>query len=676
MKYHPSHCLGSFFLFVGLVLACDPTSAQKSSDQPPTKPINIDEELAEKVEPNRAASYYHFSLAKWIDDRGNFAKAISEMETALQYNPDSPAIHLEMAELLEKSGSYEEAIEHAKKAAQLAPQSPDPHWFLASIYFRPQLRGRTPTEGILKAVQELERLRELSPEDERVYYALGGAYFEIDEPEKAIQAFEKFQSLSAGIDNGYREIAKYYDRNGDYEKAAEYLAKGLKIQPDSIESLNMMGGVLAKLSKNREAIPIYKKLRELTGGHQAVSRQLASVLIEAGEFDEAHEILNELLKTNPGDPAYKILVGRAQMGMRKYPEAIETLQSVAASNPAVSVEAQFYLGRAYEDNSNYAEAVKVFSRLLEKTAAGSEEADANRHVFQQHLAANYMELHEFENAIAIYKDLAKEDPKTGYQLLHAYRVSRQFEKGITFGRIQYEKDPDNIPIAIGYARILADAGKPREGIEILTALLQSHPDEIDVYVALSQLYLQDKRYADAERLLLRAESTSFKNALDTERIRFMRAEVYEKQKDFDRAESVLKEILKENPNNAVALNYIGYMLADRGVRLEEALQYVKEALAIDPRNGAYLDSIGWAFFKLNDMQNAEKYLLEADQIVKNDPTIVEHLGDLYFKIGDLEKAQSYWMRSISIGTIEEDIQKVRRKLEMLQDKLRRQKPAK
>jgi len=399
------------------------------------------------------------------------------------------------------------------------------------------------------------------------------------------------------------------------------------------------------------------------------------VLIEDGDFAEAYDVLDDLLKTSPADPIYKTLLGRAQLGLRKYPEAIETLQSVAISNPAVSMEAQFYLGRAYEENANYAEAVKVFSGLLEKTA-GSEEARANRQVFQQHLAANYMEMREFEKAISVYKDLAGEDAKANYQLLNAYRISRQFDKALPFGKMQYEKDPDDIPIAIAYARTLTDAGKSREGIEILSRLLQSHPEEIDLYVTLSQLYLQDKRYADAEKLLLRAENKGFKSAADTERLRFQRAEVYEKQKDFDRAESVLKQILKENPNNAVALNYIGYMLADRGIRLEEALRYVKEALAIDPRNGAYLDSIGWAFFKLDDMQNAERYLLEADQIVKNDPTIVDHLGDLYFKTGDLQKAQSFWMKSVSIGTEEEDIQKVRRKLEMLQERLRKQKPGK
>ena len=112
------------------------------------------------------------------------------------------------------------------------------------------------------------------------------------------------------------------------------------------------------------------------------------------------------------------------------------------------------------------------------------------------------------------------------------------------------------------------------------------------------------------------------------------------------------------------------MLADRGVRLEEALQYVKEALAIDPDNGAYLDSLGWAFFKLNDLENAEKYLLEADARVKDDPVIDDHLGDLYFKTGDLQKAHDYWQKAhhhwmndpARADTEKEEFEKVKRKL--------------
>jgi tetratricopeptide (TPR) repeat protein len=115
------------------------------------------------------------------------------------------------------------------------------------------------------------------------------------------------------------------------------------------------------------------------------------------------------------------------------------------------------------------------------------------------------------------------------------------------------------------------------------------------------------------------------------------------------------------------------MLADRGVRLQEAVGYVEEALTIDPNNGAYLDSLGWAFFKLNDLERAEKYLLKALELVKSDPVIHDHLGDLYYKTGDYQKARDYWSKSINTGAEEEEIPKIRQKLEKLQDMLRKQK---
>ena len=241
------------------------------------------------------------------------------------------------------------------------------------------------------------------------------------------------------------------------------------------------------------------------------------------------------------------------------------------------------------------------------------------------------------------------------------------------GKQSFEKSPEDIRIAIAYARTLSDTGKSKEGAEILLKLLASNSSNIDIYLYLSAIYLQDKRYSEAEKLLRGANDLKFEGDVDKERLKLQLATVYEKQKSFDRAESLLKEILKSKPDNAEALNYIGYMLADRGVRLDEAVKYVKEALAIDPRNGAFLDSLGWALFKLNDLANAEKYLLEADSIVQDDPTIVEHLGDLYFKTGDFQKAQDFWMKSIQLGTEQDDKEKVRHKLESLQEKLRKQK---
>jgi tetratricopeptide (TPR) repeat protein len=133
---------------------------------------------------------------------------------------------------------------------------------------------------------------------------------------------------------------------------------------------------------------------------------------------------------------------------------------------------------------------------------------------------------------------------------------------------------------------------------------------------------------------------------------------------------LFKEVIKEDPENAGALNYFGYMLADLGIRLNEAIDYVQKALAIEPENGAFLDSLGWAYFKLNDLENAEKYLLQADQRIKDDPVVYDHLGDLYFKTGDFQKARDFWSQSIKIGTEQEDIQKVQKKLDKLQEKLK------
>lgn len=677
-----------------------------------TGPINLDRDLEEPVAADRAVSYYHYALAKWWEDKEDLETSLSEMRLALKYNIESATIHLEMASLLQKNGQIGEAIEYAQEAARLDPQDPDPHWFLATVYFNPRGRENTSTENLKNAVQELEKLKELTPEDERVHYYLGRVYFDLNQPEKAIEAYEKFQTLVPNTDHGYREIAQYYNSSGESEKAIEYLLKSLEIQPDSSESLWILGSLYSKLGKNKEAISYFKKLLETTPHKMAVGSELADLLFKTGEYSETVDVLNDLIKAEPGNRTVRILLGKAQIGLRQFPEAIETFQTIVKMNPG-DLEARFYLGTAYEQAGKYEDAANIFLELLKMANTNTEEALANRPVFQQHLAASYMEMGEYEKAIAVYQEMldsdseesqgssvikqhlafaymetgeyqkaidlyqemSKADARLNPQLLNAYRISRQFELALPFGKELYDKDPGSIPIGLYYAQTLADADKIEEGADVLSELLKSNPQEIDLHIALSQVYLQGKRYTEAEAILRQAEKNELNDA-QSEMLKFNLAALFERKKDYDQAEHLFKDILKTNPQNASVLNYIGYMLADRGIRLEEALEYVQKALAIDPNNGAYLDSLGWAFFKLNDMENAEKYLLEADKMVRNDPIIDEHLGDLYFKTGDLQKAQDFWMKSASIATEPEDIQKVRQKLEKLRQTLRKQKSEK
>ena len=664
----------ALFSICTVVLAFqDPARAQ---EKPRSRaPIDIDKELQVKLPQDRGKSYYHYLLSKWLEDNDDPDRALSEMRTALKYNESSVWVRLDIAVLLDKTGNASDAITEAQEAARLDPKNPEPHWVLADLYFKTQGRDRlTMKEALKKAIHELELMKEDDPSDERAYFALGQAYLELGETEKGVEAYEKYQSLVPGVDGGYAALADYFERNGNHQKAIDYLEKALKSQPDSARSMMTLASLLTKQDRGKEAIPLYRKILTLSGDNPAVKRQLASALLDTGQFDESARVLQELRKAAPGDVDTQVLLGRALIGAKQYARAIETLKKVIEDAAENSMEAKFYLGTAYEQSGNPTEAARVFAELLDDSKDGSEEAKNNRLVFQQHLAAAYQDLGEHSKAIALYETMLKgdksENPRLIFLLINAYRLNKQLDKALAVGKQEFEKHPGETNIGLVYARTLGDAGKTKEGAEILQTMLQSDPSNVDIYVNLSQIYLQGKKYSDAERILQRAEDQK----LDNERLKFQLATIYEKQKDFDKAESIFKEVLKENPKNAVVLNYIGYMLADRGVRLQEAVKYVEEALAIDPNNGAYLDSLGWAFFKLNDLDKAEKYLLQAVDLVKNDPVIHDHLGDLYFKTGDLGKARDFWAKSISAGTGEvEDIQKVRDKLEKVEETLRKQK---
>ena len=126
----------------------------------------------------------------------------------------------------------------------------------------------------------------------------------------------------------------------------------------------------------------------------------------------------------------------------------------------------------------------------------------------------------------------------------------------------------------------------------------------------------------------------------------MQGSIFERQKKYDQAEQTFKKVLNVDPLNSSASNYLGYMLADRGVRLEESVKYIQKALELEPNNGAYLDSLGWAYFKMSRYDLAETPLEKAAHKIQNDPTIHEHLGNLYLRMGKTALAQEQWQRAL------------------------------
>jgi len=131
--------------------------------------------------------------------------------------------------------------------------------------------------------------------------------------------------------------------------------------------------------------------------------------------------------------------------------------------------------------------------------------------------------------------------------------------------------------------------------------------------------------------------------------------------------------------NASAANYLGYMLADRGVRLEESVKYIQKALQLEPNNGAYLDSLGWAYYKMDRCDLAAPHLEKAARLLSDDPTIHEHLGRLYLRMGkdiqaeqEWERALKDWPQAVSTDFDAEEAAKLQKDLEELKHRLAKQ----
>jgi tetratricopeptide (TPR) repeat protein len=249
----------------------------------------------------------------------------------------------------------------------------------------------------------------------------------------------------------------------------------------------------------------------------------------------------------------------------------------------------------------------------------------------------------FRKMIALGGD---DNVRTGYQdVIDTYREAKQWDQATTVAREAVQKEPNDRELRMVLDAQLADTGNPDKPLADVRSLLKGTPEDRDVYLRLAIMNTRLKRWSDAEEALDKADKLSTKPE-DKEYVYFLRGSTYEREKKYDQAEAEFKKVLAQNPQSSATLNYLGYMNADRGVQLEESLNQIKLAVSLDPTNGAYLDSLGWAYFKLGKYDLAEESLNKASLRMESDPTVQDHLGDLYQKTGRLKLAAAHWDRAV------------------------------
>ncbi len=625
----------------------------------------------------QALAYYHFSLAQFLRLEGEQEKAVEELRKALEYDPESSSLHFSLAQSLADTSLLEESIHECKKAIELDSDNPDPHFLLGLIYRSLFRRGRS--EVLEPAIEQLARAVELDPGNVEALSALGQLYTVAQSWEDAARTYQKLRALRPDTHGVDLFQAQALANLGRTEEAIDVLQDPSEDPASQFDRLRLLAQLYVSAERYDDAIGTYEQAVELTAeGQQRWNLQftLGGLLIHQSRFTEAEEVLRKVVEGGSTDPQALVALGKAQEGSRHYSTAVESFQEVLRLEPD-NLEANYYLASSLRNLGRRDESIERLHHLLsltESASASSSPADQQHYGtrFRQFLGVLYQETQQHEMAIELFQELCRDQPddvQAKLGLVFALKEGGRLDEARKLSSELLAQEPEDLNILITHARILSIDGELEAAAQLLKEELrrkqESSPGdegEEEYYLSVSQLYSEHRHYDMAQQVL----EEGLAQHPGSQALIFNLGSVFERLNQIASAEGQFRKVLAENPKHAAALNYLGYMLADRELRLEEALGYIERALAQDPHNGAYLDSLGWVYFKLNKFELAEKNLQLATKINDRDPTILEHLGDLYLRLGDHSGALNYYRKSVALAEDPGELEKVEAKLVSLE----------
>jgi tetratricopeptide (TPR) repeat protein len=630
--------------------------------------------LAQSQTNARSQAYYHFSKARMLDDQGQANPAIDEYKKALELDPNNSLIYSEMAESYLRNNRPREAAETAAKAISIDKDNIEAHKLLTSIYL--QIIGRAnaqqppSADTINAAIHEFEEIVRIDSTERQSFLMLGRLYQIKGDREKATEIYKKFLGIEPGSEEGVTALARLHMEAGNNKEAADLLEAFLKRAPDSDSALQILGEAYSELQEYDKAAEAYRKASELDPDDIEIKKAHAQALYQSDKLDDAAKLYEEIAKAEPDDGLALLRLGQIYRRQQKFDIARQNLQKAVAAFPD-SVEIQFNLFMLDRDEGRLEEALKRANDIIKKTEKAngrySETEKLNRRVFLINLGILNQTLGNYDAAVKTFMDVKaltnEKDGRVDGMIIETYRTARNLDKAIQFTEQLLTESPDSRQMKIIHADLIAEKGRVDEGIKALQQLQKGGDADLDILATMVGVYQRAKKFDQAQSIL----TSALQRFPNEQQLFFLQGSLYEKQKKYDDAEKAFRKSLELEKDDPAVLNYLGYMFAARGIHLDEAEGMVRKAVETDPTNGAYLDSLGWVYFKQNKLDLAEEYLKKAAIFVSTDPDIHDHLGDLYFKTKRYEEARSEWNKSIQLSTEQEDISRLKKKIDDLRN---------
>lgn len=532
--------------------------------------------------------------------------------------------------------------------------------------------GGCAVNGVLISAQIKKEVR--APDPRAVSHFVDGVILDLSQNfAAALLSYQEallYDSSSAAL---YLAIAKDYIRLGKEESALISLKRCLNLDPDKIEARDVMANIyvarkrwdlaeksyreilardssyvdayyslaLIYLQKNEveKAIGMYRKI--LSSGQVyniQLLLELGELYINLNRFEEAAEVYYQLIELDRGEGLGYYGLGMAKEALGDTLDAIDNYSIALQFNPDL-IEARSRLSKIYLIQEQWDEAIRLYSEAVNRdstdlsswlelgeiyrqkgdTTAARKTIDHVKRDFPNDwrvymsVGRIFLDQQEFEQARREFKKIIELSPQTfwGWYFTGICLVRLDsLESAVPYLKKAVELFPEEYMANYYLGSVLAQLNRSAEAIPYLETALRVRPDWVPVLTALADLYYTLNEYTVSD--------------------------------------SLFQQALRFDPENTIVLNNYSYSLSVRGIRLEEAMRMIRKALEREPENGAYLDTMGWVYFKMGEYNKALEYIEKAIVVRSESAEVVEHLGDVYDKLGMKEKAREAWMKALEL----------------------------
>lgn len=606
----------------------------------------------------RAGALSHFSLGLLADNNRDSAGAMHHFEQAVRLDPNEISLYGPLIATAIKLGDSETALHWADYLEKKYPEQKDALLLRANVY--------TLTDQQPKAELVFKAAIALFPEDPETHLYLVHYYLSRENTDAALQSLETAAALHPDNEELLHLAGVLYieqasaakdkeKRNQSILKAAVYLRKALEASADSSpERWEQLGHILLLAAQPRKALTAFHSAYSKKPDDLQLARQLLQLTCQLRPADEALDLFEQLAANTDTSAETWLQYLTENIPTEKRETLIRLLQEKTEQVPPPP---SFYFTRLsalyLADKSNDKAEV-----ILKKALALALE---NNRI---HIVLGYMAMQrtQLDAAYSYLNKVRLQGPKEDWVndpfFIYNFVISAQKCGHLPQAVEVLTASHSNMPAVLNqYVNALLSNQSPiqiEDGINLLNAFHEQSPESVEVLYYLSLLQAEQKNYDTALETARLFESEARQNNstnLLTGFFYYQYGILNERTGQHSDAELLFEKSIEMGSEQlrASARNYIAYMWAERGEKLDKALTLIQEALKSEPENGAFIDTLGWVYYMQGQYADALKELQKAAELTGSDPSIWEHLGNTYFKLGDRKAALEYWKKALNIS---------------------------